>query len=173
MPEIKHIGAMTLGIIGTNLSDRNEKIKEILESGTSISDNPDFVKLLDINPPVVKQCDCCKKWTYNIHAVSSIFGAFTLSVCDDCILSGRDSYSLMVSYIGCAGRFPDDINEAYQEEVRYQLKLHGKTEEQFIKDVDDYNKDIMEAMISVLESKKYGEGNCDKSEPAVGSDDFS
>lgn len=36
MSEIKHIGAMTLGIIGTNLSDRNEKIKEILESDTPI-----------------------------------------------------------------------------------------------------------------------------------------
>lgn len=155
MSEIKHIGAMTLGIIGTNLSDRNEKIKEILESDTLVSDNPDFVKLLDMRPPIIKQCDSCKKWTYNIHAVSSGFGAFTIGVCDECILSGRDSYGLMVSYIGCAGRFPDDINEPYREEVRYQLKLHGKTEEQFIKDVDDYSKDLMEAMKSVLESEKY------------------
>ena len=149
MSEIKHIGSMTLGIIGTNLSDRNEKIKEIIESDTSISDNPDFVKLLDITPPIMKQCDCCKKWVSNTHAVSSVFGAFTLSVCDDCALSGRDSYGLMVSYIGCTGRFPDDINEAYREEVRCQLKLHGKTEEQFIKDVDDMNKDIFEAMKSI------------------------
>ena len=167
MSEIKHIGAMTLGIIGTNLSDRNEKIKEILESDSSISYNPDFRKLLDINPPAKKQCDCCKKWVSNTHAVSSAFGAFTLSVCDDCALSGRDSYGLMVSYIGCAGRFPDDINEAYREEVRYQLKLHGKTEEQFIKDVDDYDKDLMEAM------KDYAEGNSSKSESATGSDYFS
>lgn len=152
MSEIKHIGAMTLGIIGTGLSDRNKKIKEILDSSTS---NPDFIKLLDINPPVMKQCDCCKKWVSNTHAVSSVFGAFTLGVCDDCALSGRDSYGLMVSYISCTGRFPDDINEAYREEVRYQLKLHGKTEEQFIKDVDDMNKDLMEAMKSVLESKRY------------------
>ena len=167
MSEIKHIGAMTLGIIGTNLSDRNEKIKEILESDTPISDNPDFVKLLDIRPPTLKQCDCCKKWVLDTHAVSSVFGAFTLSVCDDCALSGRDSYSLMVSYIGCAGRFPDDINEAYREEVSFQLKLHGKTEEQFIKDVDAYNKDLMEAM------RDYAEGNSGKSKPDSGSDYFS
>ena len=151
MSEIKHIGAMTLGIIGTNLSDRDEKIKEILESDT----------------PITKQCDCCKKWVSNTYAVSSAFGAFTIGICDECLNSGRDSYGLMVSYIACAGRFPDDINEAYQEEVRYQLKLHGKTEEQFIKDVDDCNKDFMEAMES------YAEGNCDKSESATGSDYFS
>lgn len=167
MSEIKHIGAMTLGIIGTNLSNKNEKIKEILESDTPTSYNPDFGKLLDINPPVMKQCDCCKRWVSNTHAVSSVFGAFTLSVCDECALSGRDSYGLMVSYIGCAGRFPDDINEAYREEVRCQLKLHGKTEEQFIKDVDDYDKDLMEAM------KDYAERNCDKSESTTGSDYFS
>lgn len=167
MSEIKHIGAITLGVVGTSLSDRNEKIKGILESDTSISDNPDFVKLLDIKPPVMKQCDCCKKWVSNTHAVSSVFGAFTLSVCDDCALSGRDSYGLMVSYIGCAGRFPDDINETYREEVRYQLKLHGKSEEQFIKDVDDYNKDLMEVM------KDYAEGNCNKSESVIGSNYFS
>lgn len=151
MAEIKHIGAMTLGIIGTNLSDRNEKIKEILESDT----------------PITKQCDCCKKWVTNTHAVASAFGAFTIGICDECALSGRDSYGLMVSYISCAGRFPDDINEAYREEVRYQLNLHGKTEEQFIKDVDDMNKDLMEAM------KDYAEGSSDKSESITGSDYFS
>ena len=167
MSEIKYIGAMTLGIIGTNLSDRNEKIKEILESNTPVSDNPDFVKLLDITPPVMKQCDCCKKWVSNTHAVSSVFGAFTIGVCDECAISGRDSYELMVSYISCAGKFPDDINEAYREDVRCQLKLHGKTEEQFIKDVDDYDKDLMEAM------KDYAERNSSKSESATGSDYFS
>ena len=151
MSEIKHIGAMTLGIIGTNFSDRNEKIKEILES-----DNP-----------INKQCDCCKRWVSDTHAVASAFGAFTIGICDECLNSGRDSYGLMVSYIGCAGRFPDDINEAYREEVRYQLKLHGKTEKQFIKDVDDYNKDLMEAM------KDYAEENSSKSESTTGSDYFS
>ena len=115
----------------------------------------------------MNKCDACGKETSHIYAVSSIFGAFTIGVCDECALSGRDSYGLMVSYIGCAGRFPDDINEAYREEVRIQLKLHAKTEEQFIKDVDDYNKDLMEAM------KDYAEGNCCKSESDTRSDYFS
>ena len=47
MSEIKHIGSMTLGIIGTNLSDRNEKIKEILESDTPISYNADFGRFIE------------------------------------------------------------------------------------------------------------------------------
>lgn len=128
MSDIKHLGAMTIGIIGTNLSGRDEKIKEILESDTLIT----------------KQCDCCKKWVSNTYAVSSAFGAFTIAICDECLNSGRDSYGLMVSYIACAGRFPDDINEAYQEEVRCQLKLHHKSEEEFIADVDKAIKKEME-----------------------------
>ena len=54
MSDIKHIGAMTLGIIGEGLTNRNEKIKEILESDTPFSYNSDFGKLLDIRPPVDK-----------------------------------------------------------------------------------------------------------------------
>lgn len=42
----------------------------------------------------------------------------------------------MVDYIADAGRWPDDINEVYQEEVRRQLKLHSKTEEEFKEDVE-------------------------------------
>jgi hypothetical protein len=42
----------------------------------------------------------------------------------------------MVHYIACAGRFPDAINPGYQAIVREQLKLHNKTEEEFIADVD-------------------------------------
>lgn len=115
----------------------------------------------------MNKCDACGKETTQMYVISSAFGAFTIGICDECLTSGRDSYGLMVSYIGCAGRFPDDINEAYREAVRCQLKLHGKTEEQFIKDVDDYIKDLMEAMES------YAEGNCGKSESAAGSDYFS
>lgn len=102
----------------------------------------------------MNKCDACGKEVKETHTVASMFGAFSIGVCDECLENNRDSYGLMVSYIGCAGKYPEDINEIYREEVEYQLMLHGKTEEQFIKDVDDYNKDLMEAMKSVLESKK-------------------
>ena len=115
----------------------------------------------------MNRCEACGKETDQIYTVCSMFGAFTMGICEGCLKEGRDSYSLMVSEIAYCGRFPDDINEAYREEVRYQLKLHGITEEQFIKDVDDYNKDLIEAM------KDYAERNSSKSESATGSDYFS
>lgn len=48
MSELKRSGAVTVGIIGTGLTDRNEKIKEILETPCG----PGFIKLLDVRPPV-------------------------------------------------------------------------------------------------------------------------
>ena len=42
----------------------------------------------------------------------------------------------VVAYIACAGRFPEDINEAYCADVRRMLPLWGKTEAEFIRDVD-------------------------------------
>ena len=114
----------------------------------------------------MNKCDVCNNHPIK-YTAASIFGAFTIGLCEACFNSRKEPYSLMVSYIGCAGRFPDDINDVYIAEVRRQLKLHGKTEEQFIKDVDDYNKDLIEAM------KDYAEGNSSKSESATGSDYFS
>lgn len=102
----------------------------------------------------MNKCDVCNNYPTK-YTACSIFGAFTISLCEACYSSQKEPYSLMVSSIGCSGRFPDDINDVYIAEVRRQLKLHGKTEEQFIKDVDDYNRDLMEAMKSVLESKRY------------------
>ena len=42
----------------------------------------------------------------------------------------------MVAYIACAGHFPEDINETYRSDVRRMLPLWGKTEAEFIRDVD-------------------------------------
>ena len=39
-------------------------------------------------------------------------------------------------YIACAGHFPEDINETYRADVRRMLPLWGKTEAEFIRDVD-------------------------------------
>ena len=50
----------------------------------------------------------------------------------------------MVSYIACAGRFPQNINEAYVSDVRRMLPLWGKTEEEFIRDVDREIRDMEE-----------------------------
>ena len=84
----------------------------------------------------IEKCEACGAENVKGAVAYSLFGAYSGAWCEDCLRTGRDSYSQMVSYISCAGRWPDDINEAYQQEVRRQLKLHNKTEEEFAKDVD-------------------------------------
>lgn len=82
-------------------------------------------------------CDICGKEVDEVFTVCSSFGGFSVGCCSDCLASGKERYGDLVAYISCAGRFPDDINEVYRKEVRRQLVLHGISEEQFIKDVDD------------------------------------
>lgn len=82
------------------------------------------------------KCDVCGKEVETYVACSG-YGAASYAYCKECLENGREPYNAMVAYISCAGHFPDDINKAYQEDVRRQLKLHGTSEEQFIKDVDN------------------------------------
>ena len=58
-------------------------------------------------------------------------GAGAFALCDKCLKEGRENYRNMVYYISAAGHWPEDINEAYQTEVRRQLKLHDIREEVF------------------------------------------
>ena len=76
------------------------------------------------------KCAGCRE-AEGIIVVSSMFGATSFALCDKCLKEGREDYRNMVDYISAAGHWPQDINEIYQAEVRRQLKLHGKTEEEF------------------------------------------
>ena len=80
-------------------------------------------------------CDVCGK-EEECQVVCSCFGAFSIAICDECLQTGKENYNSMVSYIADAGKFPEDINPAYQSLVRHQLELHNKTEEEFINDVN-------------------------------------
>lgn len=82
------------------------------------------------------KCAGCKK-AEGITVVCSMFGATSFALCDTCLREGREDYRNMVNYISCAGRWPDDINDIYQAEVRRQLKLHDKTEAEFAADVEE------------------------------------
>ena len=82
------------------------------------------------------KCDVCGKESETFVACSA-YGAISYAYCKECLANGREPYNAIVAYISCAGHFPDDINKVYQEDVRRQLKLHGISEEQFIKDVDN------------------------------------
>lgn len=85
---------------------------------------------------MLNTCAVCGK-TEECEVVCGYFGAYSYAICKDCLESGKEPYKAMVSYIANAGRFPDNINLGYQALVREQLKLHNKTEEEFIKDVDN------------------------------------
>lgn len=97
------------------------------------------------------KCRGCRK-AEGFIVVGSCFGNISFALCDKCLREGREDYRNMVNYIANAGQWPDDINEAYQIEVRRQLKLHGVPEEVFKFDVD---RAIAEEM--ALMKEMYGE----------------
>ena len=80
-------------------------------------------------------CDVCGKQV-PVRVACSAYGPISFSYCEDCLSKNLEPYSAVVTYIACAGRFPDEINEAYQHDVRRMLSLWDKTEEEFIRDVD-------------------------------------
>ena len=84
----------------------------------------------------IEKCEACGAENVKGLVACSLFGAYSGTWCKNCLREGRDSYDLMVGYIADAGMWPDDINEIFQAEVRRQLKLHNKTEEEFKEDVE-------------------------------------
>ena len=82
------------------------------------------------------KCDVCGK-EGEVFVAASGYGPISFAYCAECLANGREPYDAIVGYIACAGHFPEDINEMYREDVYRQLKLHGVSEERFIKDVDE------------------------------------
>lgn len=80
-------------------------------------------------------CDVCGRKA-PVCVACSAYGPISFGYCEDCLSKNLEPYSAVVAYIACAGRFPDEINEAYQHDVRRMLPLWNKTEEEFIRDVD-------------------------------------
>ena len=87
-------------------------------------------------------CSVCGKST-DVVVCASAFGATTYAYCEECLSNDLEPYSAMVDYISCAGLFPDDINEQYQNLCRHILNCLGISEEKFIEDVkrasDDFS----------------------------------
>lgn len=81
------------------------------------------------------ECDVCGA-KGPVAVCSSLFGATSYAYCQDCFEMSKEPYSAVVAYISSAGHWPEDINERYQQEVRRQLRLHGKPEEIFKFDVE-------------------------------------
>jgi hypothetical protein len=98
---------------------------------------------------MAETCDVCGKENTEIYVCASTMGAVSFGYCSDCLSKGLEPYDAMVAYIACAGRFPDDINEMYQRQVRRILKWLKISEEKFIEDVnkaitemDDYYRNV-------------------------------
>ena len=88
-------------------------------------------------------CSVCGKET-DVIVCASAFGATSYAYCEHCCSNYLEPYDAMVSYIGCAGYFPDDINEQYQKLCRHILQGLGISEEKFIEDVKKENDDFYE-----------------------------
>lgn len=84
----------------------------------------------------IEKCAACGAKNVKGQVASSAFGAMSFAYCEECLATDREPYRAIVDYISSAGRWPKDINESYQREVRRQLKLHNKTEEEFVADVE-------------------------------------
>ena len=96
------------------------------------------------------KCAVCGKEADVVVCASSM-GATSYAYCEDCLNKGLEPYQAMVDYIACAGRFPDDINLAYQEHCRNILKALNVSEEQFVADVDKSILDLCEVYVKQYE----------------------
>ena len=82
-----------------------------------------------------KLCDVCGK-RETVQIACSAYGETSYDFCPQCLSKGVEPYGAVVSCIACAGHFPKDIRMEYVEDVRRMLSLWGKTEEEFIRDVE-------------------------------------
>ena len=101
----------------------------------------------------IEICEVCGAKDVLGFPVCSIFGAQTFACCEACLAVDKEPYRAIVNYISAAGHWPQDINPMYQREVRRQLKLHNKTEEEFRNDVEEAIAEEQAAMIEYYRGK--------------------
>lgn len=101
----------------------------------------------------IDKCEVCGATDVLGVVVCSTFGAHSFACCEACLVVDKEPYRAIVNYISCAGHWPQDINPMYQREVRRQLKLHNKTEEEFRNDVEEAIAEEQAAMIEYYKGK--------------------
>ena len=104
---------------------------------------------------MVGTCDVCDK-EGEVFVRASHYGAISYAYCKECLEKGLQPYWGMVAYISGAGKFPEDINEAYQEDVRFILKELGISEKQFSKDVEEAIEEMRESFEKYCEKEEKG-----------------
>ncbi len=124
----------------------------LLDLEKLMKDNPYSKEEMDDFFDFDVQCHCCgaksRHRENKLTTVSSVFGGFSHALCGDCLFERKEPYWGMVNAICFAGgtNFPEGINEMFVTEVRRQLKLHNKTEEEFVEDVRQCDFDMSEAI---------------------------
>ena len=86
-----------------------------------------------------------------VYVCSSLCGAYSIAYCEDCLNAGAEPWDDLVSYISCAGAYPDDINETYREIVRDTCARLGKTEQEFAEAV---KKELREEELAMKQYKE-------------------
>lgn len=89
----------------------------------------DFDEDNNVEPQHGKCAVCGKEGP--VFVCSSLLGGISNAYCDDCLSSGAEPWGDLVSYISCAGCYPDDINDTYRNVVRATCDRLGKTEQEF------------------------------------------
>lgn len=84
----------------------------------------------------IGKCDVCGKETKVAVCASSI-GPISFAYCRSCLAAGAEPYEHMVSYVACAGKWPEEISAEAQAWVRRRLAFLNKTEDEFAQDVSE------------------------------------
>ena len=84
---------------------------------------------------MTKLCDVCEEHEA-VQVACSAYGATSYAYCPEGLSKGLEPYGAVVDSIACTGHFPQDIRREYVDDVRRMLPLWGKTEEEFIRDIE-------------------------------------
>lgn len=94
-----------------------------------------------MNDDLKRTCSCCGE-EKEVSVTASSLGAFSFAYCADCLTAGVEPYGALVSYIACAGNYPEDINPRWLDFIKHNLEFYDKTEEQFKNDVMKANEEM-------------------------------
>lgn len=99
-------------------------------------------------------CEVCGKET-DVVVVASTMGAVSNALCEECLNKHLEPYGNIVASISLAGNYPKDFNEKQIERIRYMLSELGKTEDEFIRDIEESDREYLEWCKSQQEDSSF------------------
>ena len=85
----------------------------------------------------MSKCDVCVH-DGETFVACSICGGISFAYCKECLKVGAEPWECLAIYIAFSGgKYPENINESFREAVKATCERLNKTEEDFIKRVDD------------------------------------